>query len=477
MYKDVQLFIDGKWVNAVSGKTIPVINPATEAVIGKIAHAEKADLDLALAAAQKGFETWRKMSAYDRSKLMRKAADILRSRIDEIATIMTMEQGKPIGEAKIEVASAADIIDWCAEESRRTYGRLIPARAEGIYQMAIKEPVGPVAAFTPWNFPINQVVRKLSAALAAGCSFIVKAPEETPGSPAELIRAFADAGIPDGVVNLVYGVPAEISEYLIAHPIIRKISFTGSTPVGKMLASMAGKHMKRATMELGGHAPAVVFDDAAVDAAVKMLAGFKFRNAGQVCISPTRFLVQKGVYDKFVDQFVSIAKSVKVGDGLDPATRMGPLANERRIPSLQRVVDDAVKRGAKLHTGGKRIGDKGYFYEPTVLSNLPLDSSAMNDEPFGPIALMVPFDKFEDAVKEANRLLYGLASYAFTSSAKTAAAIGAGIEAGMVGINSVVIALPETPFGGVKDSGYGHEGGIEAIEAYVNTKFVSQAGV
>src|SRR5580698_8507524 len=362
-YPNVELFIDGKWRPAASGKTIPVINPATEEPIGTVAHAAKSDLDEALASADKGFKVWRNISSYERSKVMRKAAELIRERAEMIATLMTIEQGKILAEAKIETMGAADTIEWFAEEGRRTYGRMIPARVPGVYQMAIKDPVGVVAAFTPWNFPINQVVKKMAAALAAGCAFIVKAPEETPASPAELIRAFADAGVPAGVINLVYGVPAEISEYLIPHPTIKKISFTGSTKVGKDLAAMAGQHMKRVTMELGGHAPAIVFDDADVESAAKILVAAKYRNAGQVCISPTRFLVQEGVYDKFVKHFVDGAKALKVGNGLDAGSTMGALANDRRISAIETMVQDAVGKGAKVATGGNRIGNKGYFLE------------------------------------------------------------------------------------------------------------------
>ncbi|MBX6745358.1 MAG: NAD-dependent succinate-semialdehyde dehydrogenase [Acetobacteraceae bacterium] len=476
-YPNVQLHINGEWRGARSGKTIPVLNPATEEVIGQVAHAGREDLDEALAAAEKGFQTWKKVSAFDRAKLMRKAADIFRSRADEIARLLTMEQGKPLPEAKIEVLAGADIIDWFAEEARRAYGRVIPARGEGIYQLVVKEPVGPVAAFTPWNFPINQVVRKLSAAVATGCSIIVKAPEETPASPAELIRAFVDAGLPAGVANLVYGVPAEISEYLIPHPVIRKVTFTGSTPVGKQLAALAGKHMKRVTMELGGHAPAIVFDDADLDLAARTLAGAKFRNAGQVCVSPTRFLIQEKLYEPFVEKFVAAAKSVKVGNGLEEGTQMGPLAHDRRIPWVETLVADARAKGADVRTGGERIGNKGYFYAPTVLTNVSKEARMMNEEPFGPVAMIAPFREFDEVVEEANRLPYGLAAYAFTRSAKTANAIAAKVETGMMTINHLGLALPEVPFGGVKDSGYGSEGGSEAIEAYLNTKFVSQAGL
>jgi succinate-semialdehyde dehydrogenase/glutarate-semialdehyde dehydrogenase len=476
-YPSVLLYIDGKWRPASGGRSIPVLNPATEETIGTVAHAEKADLDEALASAEKGFKAWRAVSAYERSKVMRKAADLMRERADKIATLMTMEQGKVLAEAKIETMAAADTIEWFAEEGRRTYGRMIPARLPGVYQMATKEPVGVVAAFTPWNFPINQVVKKLSAALAAGCSIIVKAPEETPASPAELIRAFADAGVPAGVINLVYGVPAEISEYLIPHPTIRKISFTGSTKVGKDLAAMAGLHMKRVTMELGGHAPVIVFDDADIESAARIMVAAKYRNAGQVCIAPTRFLVQEGVYDKFIKQFVDGAKAIKVGNGLDAGSTMGALANDRRISAIETLVQDAVGQGGKLQTGGNRVGNKGYFFEPTVVTDVPKSARAMNDEPFAPLALFSPFSKFDDAAEEANRLPFGLASYAFTKSAKTATAIGAAVDAGMMSINSSALALPETPFGGVRDSGYGSEGGTEGLEAYLSTKFITQTGV
>lgn len=477
MYNDVLLFIDGEWTKAAAGRTMPIENPATGEVIGTVAHAEQADLDRALEAADKGFKAWRQVSAFDRAKVLRKAADLLRERADKIAPLMTLEQGKTLPEAKGEIMVAADVTDWNAEEARRTYGRIIPARAGNVYQMVIKEPVGPVAAFTPWNFPINQAVRKIACALAAGCSIIVKAAEETPSSPAELIRCFADAGVPAGVINLVYGVPAEISEYLIPHPVIRKISFTGSTVVGKHLAALAGTHMKRATMELGGHAPSIVFDDADVDLAVKILRANKQRNAGQVCVSPTRFLIQEGVYDQFVSKFTDGMKSIKVGDGMSADSQMGPMANPRRITAMEEFIGDAVQKGANLKTGGKRIGNKGNFFEPTVLTDVPLDARIMTEEPFGPVAVIAPFKGFDDVIAEANRLPFGLAAYAYTGSAKTAQDLAANVESGMISINHHGIALPETPFGGVKDSGYGSEGGTEAIEAYLNPKFVTQASL
>ena len=472
-----RLFINGEWTDAAGGGTLEVLNPATAEPIGTVSRAERPDLDLALAAADNGFHIWRKISAFERSKIMRRAAENVRSRLESIARTMTTEQGKPLAEARVEINLAADLIDWFAEESRRTYGRVIPARAEGIYQLVIKEPVGPVAAFSPWNFPINQAVRKISAALAAGYSIILKGPEETPGSCAALVACFADAGVTPGAVNLVFGVPSVISEYLIPHPVIRKISFTGSTAVGKHLAALAGLHMKRATMELGGHAPAIVFNDADLDVAAKILSANKYRNAGQVCIAPTRFLVQKGVYDAFVDKFIAASRGVKVGDGLAEGTTMGPLANGRRVVAIESFVGDAVEKGAHIETGGDRLGEKGYFWEPTVLTGASKNTRVMNEEPFGPISVMVPFNDFDEAVAEANRLPYGLAAYAYTKSARTANLIGAAVESGMVAINHHGLALPEVPFGGVKDSGYGSEGGAEAIEAYLNSKFITQAGI
>ncbi|OCR22115.1 aldehyde dehydrogenase [Pseudomonas syringae] len=474
MYPDVLLFIDGQWRASRDGRTLPVIDPATGETLGTVAHADIADLDEALAAAERGFAVWRRTSAFDRYKIMQKAAHLLRERVETIARILTQEQGKPLAEARTETLAAADVVEWLAEEGRRSYGRIVPSRGAGIEQKVIKEPVGPVAAFTPWNFPINQIVRKLSSALAAGCSIIIKAPEETPASPAELIRAFADAGVPAGVIGLVYGDPAQISSYLIPHPVIRKVTFTGSTPVGKQLAALAGQHMKRATMELGGHAPALVFDDADIDLAARVLTMSKFRNAGQVCVSPTRILVQRGVFDAFTEKFVGLTREIKVGNGLDATTTMGPVANDRRIPALAALVDDARDAGATVHAGGHAIEGPGYFFEPTVLSGLTRDMRIMNEEPFGPVALLVPFDTLEEALEESNRVPFGLASYAFTTSMKTANALSTYIEAGMLSINHLGIGLPEIPFGGIKDSGYGSEGGTEAIEAYLNIKLVTQ---
>lgn len=472
-YPDTRLYIDGQWCDAADGRTMAVFNPATGKEIGRLAHAGIADLDRALAATQKGFEVWRNTPAAQRAALMHKAAQLLRERADTTARELTMEQGKPLAEAKGEVLFSADIIDWMADEGLRVYGRVIPPRDLRGIALATRHPVGPVAAFTPWNFPINQVVRKLSAALATGNSIIVKAPEETPASPAALIRAFADAGVPAGVLQLVYGVPAEISNYLIPHPVIRKITFTGSTPVGKQLAALAGQHMKRATMELGGHAPVIVCEDADIDLAIKAAAAAKFRNAGQVCISPTRFLVAQPIVEEFVQKFAAHAQKLAVGNGLAEGTRMGPLANPRRVAAMQALTDDAVQRGATLAAGGERVGNSGNFWAPTVLANVPLDADVFNQEPFGPMAVVRGFDSLDAILAEANRLPFGLAGYAFTRSLKNAHRIAQQLQVGLLWVNQPAAAWPELPFGGIKDSGYGSEGGPEALDAYLTTKSVS----
>jgi len=476
-YPNTQLLIDGQWQDAADGRTLPVFNPATGAEIGRVAHAGIADLDRALAAAQKGFEAWRDVPAIERGRIMRRAAGLMRERAEAIAAVLTQENGKPLAEAKIETLAAADIIEWFADEGMRVYGRIVPSRNPAVRQLVIKDPVGPVAAFTPWNFPINQAVRKVSAALTTGCSIIVKAAEETPAAPAALLRAFADAGVPAGVVGLVYGNPAEISGHLIPHPVIRKISFTGSTVVGKQLAALAGQHMKRVTMELGGHAPVIVAEDADVELAVKSSGAAKFRNAGQVCISPTRFLVHESIRNDFAAALARHAQSLKVGDGLAEGTQMGPLANPRRVVAMAGMLDDAVQRGATVATGGARIGEAGNFFAPTVLTDVPLDARVFNDEPFGPVAAIRAFNTLDEAIAEANRLPYGLAAYAFTRSLKNAHLLSQRVEAGMLWVNQPALPLPEMPFGGVKDSGYGSEGGPEALEAYLNSRAVSIANV
>jgi len=472
-YTDTRLLIDGQWCDAADGKTLPVFNPATGEAIGQVAHAGLVDLDRALAAAQRGFETWRVTPAHQRAQIMRKAAALMRERAEGLAAQLTQEQGKPLAEAKGEAMSSADVIEWFADEGQRVYGRIVSPRIPGTQQQVLKEPIGPVAAFTPWNFPINQVVRKVSAALATGCSIIVKAPEETPAAPAGLIQAFVDAGVPAGVIGLVYGNPAEISSYLISHPVIRKVTFTGSTPVGKQLAALAGQHMKRVTMELGGHAPVIVAEDADVALAVRASAGTKFRNAGQICIAPTRFLVHHRVYDAFCEALATYARGLKVGDGLDGGTTLGPLANDRRLAAMTRLTAEATAQGARVLTGGARVGEQGNFFAPTVLADVPLSAAVFNEEPFGPLAAVRSVQSLDEAITEANRLPFGLASYAFTRDIRNIQQLSQRLEVGMVWINQPATPWPELPFGGVKDSGYGSEGGPEALEAYLVTKTVA----
>lgn len=474
-YPDTLLFINGTWRPASTNDWIAVLDPASGLQIGRVAKAERPDLDDALETASGAFADWKRTSPLVRSALMRKAAQLMRHRAGTIARIMSQEQGKPLAQAEGEVLLSADVIDWFAEEARRSYGQVIPARQSGVTQLTIKEAVGPVAAFTPWNFPVNQVARKVALALGAGCTIVVKAAEETPASPAAMVACFADVGLPAGVLNLVYGNPSEISEYLITHPVIKKVSFTGSTAVGKQLASLAGRSMKRVTMELGGHAPVLVFDDADIDLAAKTMAATKFRNAGQVCISPTRFLVQSSVADHFTKAFVQAAENIKIGPWTDPDSAMGPLANERRIFALERLIDDAIERGAVRQTGGRRIGNEGCFFEPTVLADVPSDALLMNEEPFGPIAVINRFADDDDAFVEANRLSYGLAAYGWSGSSARTQRMQDEIGAGMISINHIGLSLPELPFGGIGDSGIGTEGGSEAMEAYLQTRFITRS--
>ncbi|MDB5825020.1 MAG: aldehyde dehydrogenase family protein [Herminiimonas sp.] len=472
-YPELALFLDGEWVKGGGRDSRPVLNPATAKAIGELPHATDADLDRALTAADRGFKLWRAVSAYDRAKILRRAAALIRERRERIAYVLTVEEGKTLAESGAEIDATADLIEWAADEGRRSYGRVIPGRTPNVRQMMIQEPLGPVAAFTPWNFPGTTPARKVGSALAAGCSVILKAAEETPGTAVELVRAFADAGLPAGVLNLVFGVPEHISERLIASPVIRKISFTGSVPVGKLLTKAAADGLKRVTMELGGHSPVLVFGDADPVKAANILASGKYRNAGQVCIAPTRFYVHESIAQAFTDAFVQATKAVRMGDGLDGASTMGPLVNARRVASMEKFIGNAVERGARILTGGERGSKKGTFFQPTILRDMPDDSLIMTEEPFGPLAPITTFSSFDEVMARANALPFGLASYVFTRTTETALAASAQIEAGMVIVNSVIIGLTETPFGGVKDSGYGQEGGIEGLEAYTTKKYVS----
>lgn len=476
MYSEkLQLLIDGQWIGEEGGrKGEDVFNPADEQVLARLPHATRDDLDAALSAAQKAFRSWKKSSPMERSKIMRRAGELIRERADDIARNMTLDQGKPLVEARGEIMACADLLDWHAEECRRIYGRVIPARTENVRQLVVREPIGVCVAFTPWNFPANQAIRKIAAAIGSGCTLILKGPEETPSAVVALARAMQDAGLPDGCLNLVWGVPAEISSYLIASPITAKVSFTGSVPVGKQLASLASLHMKRSTMELGGHAPVLIFPDADVERAADIMAASKVRNAGQVCVSPTRFYVHETVQEQFLERFTANIAKVKVGNGLDVDSQMGPLVNARRLEAIDGFVQEARSNGSKIMCGGERIGNRGHFYAPTVVFNPPEDSRLMTEEPFGPIAAVTSFKETDDVLRRANSLPFGLASYVFTQSSKTVTQVSDGLESGMVTINHLGLALPETPFGGIKDSGYGSEGGSETFDGYLTTKFITQ---
>ncbi|WP_426609628.1 NAD-dependent succinate-semialdehyde dehydrogenase [Bradyrhizobium sp. McL0616] len=468
-YPLIELYIDGQWKRA-SGQ--PIINPADESVLGTVPTASRADLDDALAAAEKGFAIWRSTAPAKRAQIILKAASLIRERVDVMAVAMTLEQGKPIEQARLEILRGCDIIEWDATEGLRLYGRVIPSEP-GMRHTVLRQPIGPVAAFSPWNFPMSSPARKVAGALSAGCSIILKASEETPAGAFQLVRAFHDAGLPAGVLNLVFGNPAEISDYLIPQSRIRLVTFTGSIPVGKHLAEMAGRHMKPAIMELGGHAPVIVCDDVDPVATAAASAVGKSRNAGQVCVSPTRFFVQENIYEQFSQSLAERASQLKVGNGLDPSTQLGPLANARRIEAMETLVTDAKAKGARVLAGGQRIGNRGYFFPLTVLADLPDDALAMNEEPFGPLALVNPVKTLDEAIEKANALPFGLAAYAFTRSASNAERLAESVEVGNLSINHFVASVAETPFGGVKDSGYGREGGTEGLQCYTVVKNVS----
>ncbi|MFD7709673.1 NAD-dependent succinate-semialdehyde dehydrogenase [Streptomyces sp. NPDC059785] len=471
-YPAVRMYIAGEWCQGGTGHTAPVVNPATEEVIGAVPLATPGDLDRALDAAGQGFRTWRVTPVARRTAILHAAADLIAERAAEIGRVMTLEQGKPLTESEGEARRTADTLRWHADDARRAYGRIIPS-APGTVLSVRREPIGPVAAFVPWNFPVGGPNRKISSALAAGCSLVIKASEETPATAAALVACYADAGLPAGVLNLVFGEPAEVSARLIASPVTRLVAFTGSVPVGKLLAADAGRVMKPALMELGGHAPVIVCADADPGQAARRAARAKFFNAGQVCTSPSRFLVHESLTEDFTAEFVKAAEALVVGAGLEPGTTMGPLANERRLRSAERLTADAVRRGATVRTGGERPDRPGYFFQPTVLTDVPADAELLSEEPFGPLAPILSFSDLDDALATANSLPYGLAAYGFTRSAATAERLSDGLEAGILSLNHCGGSVHEAPSGGVKDSGYGREGGPEALDAYLITKRVS----
>jgi succinate-semialdehyde dehydrogenase/glutarate-semialdehyde dehydrogenase len=471
-YPDLHLYINGQWRKAADD--LPVVNPATEEEIGRLPHAGKRELDDALEAAEAGFRIWSKAPPAERANVLLKAAALMRERQEEIATTITAEHGKPLGQARMEVIRGSEFLEWDAGEATRIYGRVIPS-APGIRYVVHHQPIGMVAGFSPWNFPLSQPCRKVAGAVATGCSIILKAAEETPGGALHLARAFHDAGLPPGVLNLVFGEPSEISDRLIRHDQVRLVAFTGSTAVGRHLTTLAAQHMTPVLMELGGHAPVIVCEDTDVEAAAISGAVRKFRNAGQVCTSPTRFFVHESVFEEYTDAFVRRAAETVVGNGMDPGIEMGPLANDRRIGALTSLVKDARDNGAEIRTGGSKTGDKGYFFEPTVLTNVPDTAAVMQEEPFGPLAIVNPVASLEEAIEKANSVPFGLAAYGFTNRADYAHQMVEDIEAGNVSINTLEASLPETPFGGVKSSGYGREGGTEGLHNYMFVKNVSHS--
>lgn len=473
-YDPLYLFIGGHWLAAEGRATAAVINPATGREIGRVPLASAEDLDHALDVAQRSFETWRQTVPEARARILKRAADLMLERAAQIAAQMTLEEGKPLAESTDEVTRAAEYFEWFAESARRIDGRVVPANRPGVLQLVKRQAIGPVAAFTPWNFPAITPARKLSAALAAGCSVILKPGEESPATALALARALDDAGLPKGVLQVVFGVPDQVSSHLIASPIIRKVTFTGSVPIGRLLSARAAQGVKPITLELGGHGPVLVFEDADIrKAAVEGVAN-RFRGTGQVCISSTRFLIQRGAYSAFVEHFVEATRALKIGNGLHPDTQVGPLANPRQLAKMEELVADAVEKGARVLVGGEALPGDGFYFQPTVLADVPLDARVMHEEPFGPIAVLMPFDHLADGLKEANRLPYGLSAYAFTSNARTAIDVADGLEAGMIGINQYRIVATELPFGGMKESGHGSEGGLEGIEHYLTHKFISQ---
>ncbi len=474
MYHDLNLYIDGEWRAASDKGTRPVTDPATEDMLATIASATPGDIDDALAAASAGFQVWRKTGTWERAAKIRRAADIIRERTDDIAALMSLETGKPLAEARGETGAAADQFEWYSEETKRIYGQIIESRTADSRMAVVMQPVGVVAAFSAWNFPALLPARKIAAALAAGCSIIIKPAGETPASCAALVQACHDAGIPKGVVNYVTGNSGAIAEQLIGSPVVRKVTVTGSVPVGKQILALAAKGVKKVSMELGGHGPVVVFEDFDATKAAEVCAPTKFRNCGQVCISPTRFYVHENKYEEFAGRFAEIAKSLKIGRGMDEGVQVGPMANRRGLETIQEMTADAIARGAELLAGGKAPAgfNKGYYMEPTVLGRVPDDAMVMNHEPFGPIAPITTFTDYDEVMARANSLPFGLAGYIFSDNLSTATRAYEDLEVGMVGVNEMLLATAEAPFGGIKESGMGREGGSFGIQDYLNPKYV-----
>lgn len=469
------MYIDGQWTDALSKKRLSVINPATEDSIAEVAFGGREDCKKAIAAAAKAMPAWMKLTAYDRAKVLKKTADLMRDRADALARTLTMEQGKPLPEAKAEVLHSADTFEWFAEEGKRAYGQIVPNSAPGKRHMIIKHPVGVVAAIGPWNFPITLQARKIAPALAAGCTIVCKPASQTPLSLIGVFECLAEAGAPAGVANFVMGPASEIADEFMTNPLVRKVSFTGSTEVGKQLMKQAADQVKRLSLELGGHAPFIVFPDADPEVVAKAAVIGKFRNNGQVCISPSRFFVHKDIEKKFTEAAVEAAKALKLGNGLNEGVEIGPMFEKKAMDNTLSLIGDAKAKGANILTGGKRCEkfDKGYFFEPTVLKGLSPDAKVLTEEPFAPVMPILDFSKIDDVIAAANNTKYGLAAYVFTNDLTFAWKMAEGIEAGIIGINDPVPATPQCPFGGMKESGMGRELAHEGLEAYLETKYVS----
>jgi succinate-semialdehyde dehydrogenase/glutarate-semialdehyde dehydrogenase len=469
------MYINGEWVQAENGGTLPVVNPATEEVIGQMAYGTRADVRRALEAARDALPGWMKLTAYDRARFLKKAGDLMRERADALARALTTEQGKPLAEAKGEILHSADTLEWFAEQGKRAYGQLIPNSVPGKRHLTLKHPVGVVAAISPWNFPVTLQIRKMAPALAAGCTVVGKPSPETPLVMVEAFKCLVDAGLPKGVANLVLTRNEDFGDEIIENPIVRKISFTGSTPVGKMIMRRAADQVKRVSLEMGGHAPFIVLPDADPEAVAKAAVIGKFRNNGQVCIAPSRFFVHKDIQKKFTEVVVETARALKMGNGLEPGVEVGPMIGPKGLEKTASLVQEAVGRGATVMTGGGRSKrfERGYFYEPTVLTGLHPQSQLLTEEPFAPVMPLMDYDKLDDVIKVANSTRYGLAAYVFTNDVTAMFKLAEGLEAGIIGVNDPVPATPQCPFGGMKESGYGRELAAEGLDAYLETKYVS----
>lgn len=471
--------INGEWRDASNGGTWDVLNPATEAVVATVPYGTAADCDLAIEAAHAAFDGWSRATPYERGAVLEKAAGLMRAQADDLGRTTVLESGKPLAQARGEWLGAADLLDWFAEEGKRAYGRVIPSRTPTKRMMVVKQPLGVVGLITAWNFPAWNISRAGGAALAAGCPIVVRPSEFTPLSGMHFARLLMEAGAPAGVVNLVNGDPGPMGQAMLAHPKLAKIHFTGSTRVGKLLMDGASKTVTRLSLELGGNAPVLIFPDVDLDQIVASATAAKFRNGGQVCVAPQRFLVSKDAAPAFTERLAAAAGALRVGDGLDPATQVGPLINAKQRDRVEALVSGARAGGAHVAVGGARPAgrDAGYFYEPTVVTNLLPDAPLYREEIFGPVLPVATFDGVDEAIALANSTRYGLAAYVWTNHLPTALRVAERLEFGLVGVNEWTPHATEAPFAGWKESGLGRESGAEGLEEYLETKLIAIGGV